>query len=204
MMKRSLLVAGALAVAATTAQASDFDYLDIYFVPSSELDFGGGADDDGDGFGIKGKAHVADTVTLHGEYQATTLDDSDLDINQLRFGIGAHAADNGSGARLFGDLEYVDVEFDFPVGGSESQSGFGIHGGLLFSGESALSGFAKIGYLSLDDADGFEFNIGAIAKFNQQVAGFVDYRSASLEDDADDEADLSDFRLGIRILFGTH
>lgn len=202
MIKRSLLVAGALACAATTAQASDFDYLDIYFVPSSELDFGGGADDDGDGFGIKGKAHVADTITLHGEYQATTLDDSDLDIDQLRFGIGGHAPDNGNGVRLFGELEYVDVEFDIPSFSSESQSGFGLHGGLMFTGASALSGFAKIGYLSLDDVDGIEFNIGLIAEFSEQVAGFVDYRSASLEDDAGDEADLTDIRLGLRFLFG--
>ena len=200
MMTRSLLVAGALAFAANTAHASDFDYLDLYLVANSELDFGGGADDDGDGFGIKGKAHVANTVTLHGEFQSTSLDDSDIDIDQLRFGIGAHAADTGSGARFFGELEFVDLEIDAPGpgGGTAEQDGFGFHGGLLFTGDSALSGFAKIGYLSLDDVDGFEFNMPSIPIF----ASRLDYRSSTLEDDAGDEADLTDLRLGLRFLFG--
>lgn len=198
-MIRKLIAGSALALVASGAQAGEFDYLDLYFVPDSNLEvnapgFGSG-DDDGDGFGIKGRAHVAETVTLHGEYQAVTLDDSDLDVDQLRFGIGAHSSAD-TGARFFGDLEFVSVDLE-----GEDQSGLGLHGGLSFSGQGAVSGFARLGYLSLDDVDGFEFSLGADVAFSPTIGGFIDYRSIMLEDDSSNEFDFTDIRVGIRFHF---
>ena len=202
-MVRNLMIGSAVALVSTlgmgTAHAGEFDYLDLYFVPQANLDISipglGSADDDGDGFGIKGRAHVAETVTLHGEYQAVTLDDSDLDIDQLRFGVGAHSSAD-SGARFFGDAEFVSIDLE-----GEDQSGFGLHGGLSFTGESALSGFARIGYLTLDDVDGFEFSLGVDLAFSPQFGGFIDYRSTALEADDSTEFDFTDLRIGIRFHF---
>lgn len=201
-MIRKFLAGGALALATTSVHAGEFDYLDLYFVPDSNFDVNipglGSGDADGDGFGIKGRAHVAETVTLHGEFQSVTLDDSDADIDQLRFGVGTHSAPD-TGARFFADGEYVSIDLD-----GEDQDGFGFHGGLSFSGESQLSGFARIGYLTLDDVDGFEFSLGADLAFSPTVGGFVDYRSIMLEDDGDNEFDFTDLRIGIRFYLGQH
>lgn len=202
-MIRNLMIGSVVALAgtlgSTAAHAGEFDYLDVYFVPQSNLDvsvpgFGSG-DVDGDEFGIKGRAHTAETVTLHGEFQSVSLDDVDLDVEQLRFGIGAHSSAD-TGTRFFGDAEFVSVDLD-----GDDQSGFGLHGGLSFSGESQVSGFARLGYLSLDDVDGFEFSLGIDVAFNPSVGGFVDYRSIALEADDSSEFDFTDLRIGIRFHF---
>lgn len=211
MMKRSLLAASALALVATSAQAGDFDYLDVYFVPSADVEFSdsdGSVSDDGDGFGIKGKAHIADTVTLHGEYQATTVDDFsgstvDVDVDQLRFGFGVHSQANDSNVRFYGEVEYVDLEVEFASGGfnvAGDADGFGLRVGALFLGEGPFSGYGSIGYLDVDDTDGLEFLVGLAAEFSEGLGGFIDYRSNSFEAD-DGEIELSDIRLGLRVLF---
>lgn len=199
-MIRKFVAGGALALVASGAQAGEFDYLDLYVVPDSNLEVNapglGSGDADGDGFGIKGRAHVAETVTVHGEFQSITLDDSDADIDQLRFGVGAHSSAD-TGARFFGDAELVSIDLD-----GEDQSGFGLHGGLSFSGQGPVSAFARLGYLSLDDVDGLEYSLGADVAFSPTVGGFVDYRSVMLEDDSDNEFDFTDLRVGVRFHFG--
>ncbi|MBR9813839.1 hypothetical protein GYB61_08305 [bacterium] len=198
-MIRKFLAGGALAIMATGAQAGEFDYFDLYFVPQSNLDvnipgFGSG-DVDGDGFGVKGRAHVGETVTLHGEFQSITLDDSDADVDQLRFGIGGHSSAD-TGARFFGDVEYVSIDID-----GTDDDGFGLHGGLSFSGQSQLSGFARLGYLLLDETDGLEFSLGADLAFTPGFGGFIDYRAIMLEDDSSNEIDFTDLRIGVRFHF---
>lgn len=189
-----LLLLGPLA-----AHAESRGNLDLYFIPSAKLDVEipgfGSADDDGDGFGVRGSGALSDNAVLTGEYQSASYDDSDLDIDQLRLGVGLTAADSGSG--LF--VEYVDVDFD-----GDEADGFGIHGRLASKASDVVSVYGQVGYLSVKDDfeknTGLEFSVGATFWINDTAGVFGDFRQSNLEgEDSEIELELTDLRVGIRI-----
>lgn len=164
------------------------------YLTNTGVDLGGGVDDDGMGFGIKGWASVNGPWFVHGEYQTTTLDDSDLDIQSLRLG-GGFAGDMGDGMMWTAKAEYIDFGSDF------DQAGFGVHGGLLFNAGQPLSGFVTLGYLTTDDTDGLEFDVGGKYSFTKEWAGFVDYRSYMGSVDPDGDFEVTDLRIGAAYTF---
>ncbi|MDP9140719.1 MAG: outer membrane beta-barrel protein [Pseudomonadota bacterium] len=174
--------------------------LDVYYMSSGlEITVPGfdSFDDSGDGFGVKGQFSFAPDLFITGEYQSTTLDDLDADLDQLRIGIGGRAQ---IGQQLWGRLqgEYFDAEYD----GEDLDDGFGMHAGIEFDAEPVLI-YADLGYLMLGDADGPEFLIGAAFEFAPSLGVFVDYRLTSLEvdDGTDTEFEFDDFRAGVRFTF---
>lgn len=176
--------------------------LDLYYVSAGvEVDdpFLGSGDDDGDGFGIKGNFAVADSFFLAGEYQAVGYDDSDLDLDQFRGGIGVNS-DPAAPAVWYGLAEFLNFELDDGTD-SESESGFGIHIGGRFAINEIFSLNGRIGYVDVDDADGLEWLIGGDIAFTEQLGAFADYRVTSLEDDTDLESDFDDLRVGVRWRF---
>ena len=121
MSMKKLVLATVLAIPGAAFAASAGN-LDLYYVPSASIDvsvpgFGSG-DDDGDGFGIKGRGRVSDAFSLHAEYQSTDYDDSNTEIDQLRFGGGFDLTPN-----LMAMVEYADFDID-----GEGTDGFGLHG----------------------------------------------------------------------------
>jgi hypothetical protein len=141
-------------------------------------------DDDGNGFGIRGWGMIQGPFFFHGEYQTVTLDDSDLDVDQLRFGGG------WSQDVWLAKIEYIDTGSDL------DQSGIGVHGGLrTMSGQMGFHG--TVGYLSLDDADGPELNVGVSFAFTPELSGVVDYRTFLGSLDPDGDLTLSDLRIGV-------
>lgn len=145
-------------------------------------------DDDGDGFGIRGWGMVQGPFFVHGEYQTATLDDTDLDVDQFRFG-GGYAMDV-----WILKVEYIDTGSDL------DQSGFGFHGGLhTMSGNFGF--FGTVGYLSTDDSDGIELNVGGSIAFNRDWSGVLDYRTYLGSLDPDGDLTLSDLRIGVAYNF---
>lgn len=200
-MKRTLVVAAAAAfgISAPAFSAPGNSYLDGYYVPSAELEIDlpgiGSADDDGDGFGIKGAAELAPQVFLIGEYQSTEYDDSELELDALRIGAG-FGAGAGNGGGLYGRIQYIDYEID-----NEEESGVGGHIGYALPLSNQFRLYGEVGYLKLDDVDGPEVLGGAAFMLAPNLGIFADYRVTQLEDDNDIELTFEDFRVGARFTF---
>jgi len=169
------------------------------YVTMSEIDVEAFGKDDGNGFGLKGWASLNGPWFVHGEYQTTSLDDLGGDLESLRLG-GGFTGDMGSGMMWMAKAEYVDF------GSDADESGFGVHGGLMFGVGQPLSGFATIGYLMLGgddvDVDGIEFDVGAKYSFTKEWAGFADYRAFMGGTDPDvGDFEVTDIRIGAAYSF---
>lgn len=195
----AVLLAGAPLAASAGGLSNN---LDLYYVSAGvEVDdpFLGSGDDDGDGFGIKGNFAIADSFFLSGEYQAVGYDDSDIDLDQFRGGVGVNS-DPAAPAVWYGLAELLNFKLD-DGSDSESDSGFGLHIGGRFAVNEIFAVNARIGYVDIDDADGLEWLIGGDFAFTKQLGVFADYRVTSLEDDTDIESDFDDLRVGVRWFF---
>lgn len=196
-MKPQLLAAtllGAFTLPALAAPANNF--VDGYFVPSSEIDFGP-VDDDGDGFGVKGAFQVGNQLFLTGEYQSVDYDDTNVDLDQFRLGADLGPGAGASGKGLYGRAEYVNIDGD----GGGDQDGIGGHVGFGLPLSQELRLHAEAGYLLLDDIDGPEFLVGATYRVAQNFGVFADYRVSCLDPDGGGDVDISDLRIGARFYF---
>jgi hypothetical protein len=197
-MKKLHLMGLAALFAAPMAFAGDMpagQFAGFVTMTSAEVDGTGGAppagfdfDDDGTGFGLRGWGTVAPNLFVHGEYQTVGLDDTDLDVNQLRLG-GGYAMDV-----WLVKAEYIDFGSDL------DQAGFGVHGGLHTMSDQ-VGFFGTVGYLTTDDSDGIELNAGVSFAFNPQFSGVVDYRTYLGSLDPDGDLTLSDLRVGVAYNF---
>lgn len=189
------IAASAVLLLSSNAALAAGPFLDLYYVPSAEIEvtfpgFGSG-NDDGDGFGFKGMV-PADTIAVTAEYQTVSYDDSGLDNDQLRLGIGLIGPTTSG---VF--IEYIDSSLD-----DASADGFGLHGRL-----AGPMFYGQVGYVALEDdfetISGIEFVIGAAFGGERGgVGGFVDLRKSMLEgEDSDVEYEFTDLRVGIRFRF---
>lgn len=178
----------ALALAAAPAMAADTGQIAGYLAKTS-VDAAGLGDDDGTGFGVKGWFGFGGPF-MHFEYQAVTLDTSDIDVNALRLG-GGMAAEMSQQVTAFGKLEYLDFGSDLDT------DGFGIHGGVIIAASPQVSFSGSLGYLMLDDSDGFEIDLNGNFKFNKLWGAFLGYRTWMGEEDGLGDIDVSDLRAGI-------
>jgi len=188
------ILGASLATVPAFAATDSINHIDGYYIPSADIEVGG--EDDGDGFGVKGRAQFADQLFFTGEYQAVEYDDSELELDQLRGGIGFFAP-------LSPDVhwnvrgEFVRVETDGPFQDSEDDTGFGVHGGIEALLTPRFSVHGSLGYLSVDDVDGPEFLVGGRFKATPNVSFFADYRMSRFEDDdSGSDLDLDDIRIG--------
>ncbi len=194
-----VMSAGLLAVApaVTMAAGGVGNQVDLYYLSAGVDD--GSSDENGDGFGVKGNFAFADNLFFSGEYQRANYDDSDVDLDQLRLGVGYNTALSAQ-AVVYGLVEFARAKIDGP-GFSESENGFGLHGGVQFSLNEQFALNARLGYVDLGDlGDGVEFLVGASYELSKPFGVFLDYRVTKLEDDTGD-VDLDDFRVGVRFTF---
>jgi hypothetical protein len=197
MMKSLPMLVLVAALAAPAAFAADMPTGSVAgYVTMTDVDAGPGATDDGMGFGVRGWASVNGPWFVHGEYQTTTLDDSDTDVDQLRIG-GGLVGEMQPGTMWLAKGEYISVSNDF----ADDQTGFGVHGGIMFHPSQQFGLFGTLGYLTTSDTDGLEFNIGGSFSFTRELAGFVDYRSYMGSVDPTGDLDLSDLHVGVAYMF---
>lgn len=190
-----------LGMAAAQAHATGNGNVDVYFVPSSELEVVipgfGSATDDGDGFGVKGEL-TSGVILFNGEYQSTSYDDSDVDVSNLRLGVGVQTESNPH----FGAyVEFVSTDFD-----DATADGFGLQGRVKYNVNDSFELVGQLGYISVEDdaADTFagpEFLLGLAYKVTPNFGLFADYRATQRQDDDDLELNSNDFRVGARISF---
>lgn len=191
---RMLLALALSAPVVATAANGPMGYVGAYGT-RTEGEFGP-LKDDGLGFGIRGLMSFG-VPFVHGEYQSTTVGDgpNEVDIESLRIGGGAGFEVNRT-FTAFGKAEYVDLGSDL------DEDGFGLHGGAMFKFTPALHFFGSLGYLSLDDSDGFEVNAGAALHFNKQFGVFADVRRYMGSVDGGADLEITDVRAGGMITWG--
>jgi hypothetical protein len=195
-MKRLCMMGLVAVLSAPAANAGDHPAGSIAgYVTSSSIDVEGGADDDGTGFGLRGWASISGPWFVHGEYQTTSLDNGDLE--SLRIGGGLTGEMSGN-AMWLAKAELVDF------GSDADEDGIGVHGGVMFSATPSFGLFGTLGYLSLNDTDGLELNVGAKLGFTKELAGVLDYRTYMGEYDfggASGDFEVTDLRLGLAYSF---
>lgn len=201
---KKIILAASLVIAATQAQAEfPVGKLGLNLAPRADIELDtslGNPDGDGNGFGFAGELG-GEMVFGYVEYQMLDLEvqSVDLDTEETRFGIGLRTG--GDAGQLVARVEHYDVSLDLP-GGDADDDGFGVHiGGELPLGAAGARLFGSVGFLALDDLDGNEFRLGASTRLSDTAEIFAAYRLATLEDDANDEIELSDIRLGVNLLF---
>lgn len=194
-MKQYVLALGLALPLCAQAQG----YLDVYYTASADIKVDstlGSGDDEGDGFGLRALAPISDTAALTAEYQSNTYDDSNLDIDQLRLGLGI-VGPTRSGVLV----EYLDLDVD-----GDQADGFGIHLRLSGDPKQGLYFYGQAGYLMLqddvEDIRGLEFSLGLAAPLGPTSHLFFDFRRSQLEgESSQDELEFSDLRLGLRLGF---
>jgi hypothetical protein len=144
--------------------------------------------DDGTGFGVRGWGKVGQSGFVHGEYSMVTLSDTDLDVNELRFG-GGIMGELQKGAHWLAKAEYIDFGSDLDA------DGFGLHGGAGVEVSPQAGIFGTVGFIDVGEEDGLEFNIGGKMKFSKELAGILDYRMFS-----GSNFDVSELRFGVAYL----
>ena len=191
---RLISIAAMLAVA-PAAFAGDMPKGSVAgYLTMSEVDFGGGGSDDGMGFGIRGWASVNGPWFVHGEYQTTDTDDFDITLQSLRLG-GGYAGEVNSTTMWLVKGEYIDFGSDL------DQAGFGVHGGMMLHPSPQLGLYGTVGYLTTDDTDGLELDLGVSFAFTKEFAGVFDYRTYMASVDPSGDIDLTDLRVGVAYMF---
>jgi len=186
------------ALAAPAAFAADMPAGSVAgYITMTDLDLGAGGQDDGMGFGVRGWASVNGPWFVHGEYQTTTLDDSNFDVDQLRIG-GGLVGEMQEGTMWLAKGEYISISSD---AFADDQTGFGAHGGIMFAASPQFHLFGTLGYLSTSDTDGLEFNLGGSFSFTRELAAFLDYRSYMGSVDPSGDLDLTDMHFGVAYMF---
>lgn len=197
-MKRLFMMGLAAMLAAPAAVAGDKPAGSIAgYLTNSSIDIEGFGDDDGTGFGLRGWASISGPWFVHGEYQTTSLDNFNGDLESLRIGGGLVGELSGDAMWLV-KAELVDF------GSDTDEDGIGVHGGAMFSATPAFGLFGTLGYLSLNDTDGLELNVGAKLSFTKELSGVLDYRTYMGEYDfggASGDFEVTDLRLGVAYSF---
>lgn len=181
------------------------NFIDAYYVPSAQFEIRNAgpfnAEEEGDGFGVKGAIEFAPDVFLTGEFQDNQYDDngSDAELETYRLGLGfGHGA--GTGGGLYGRIEYINAD-DPNDDATDESGGVGTLGfALPLSPELRLH--AEAGYQKFDDFDGPEFLVGITLQLAPSVGLFADYRNTQLElQDTNIEIQYDEARVGARFFF---
>jgi len=217
--KKTLIAAVIVATPALASAASDISfnpsYFDLYYLPSAKIkastDFGLGtvtAKDEGDGYGVKTHIGLGQNFFLAGEYQANDYspeqndnEEFERDLNIYRFGAGMFIPETP----FFVEGEYIGID----IGGNDStnadededRNGYGVHAGVSSTFGERVTLNAKVGYVDVDDLDGFEYLVGGAFNFTQHLGVFADYRGSDLKGSNDNKLELNEFRTGVRFAF---
>lgn len=203
---KSLIGALLLTIPALTlAQQHDINTLDLYYMPIASHEEGDEEFEDGDGFGAEARLPFGQISFFTGEYQINDYEDFagtglNGSLEWIRLGGGFYL---GPSSPVYLRGEYVHTEFEVSAGtfsNSDTDSGWAAHIGVHLPVSEILLIYGESGYITLDDADGYEFTGGAELELNESLGLFADYRYTFLEDDTT-ESTLTDVRTGIRLTF---
>lgn len=189
----ALGVIAALALGAQTAAAEGFSY---NFIEGSYAT-GDMEGMDGDGFSIKGATELAPSVHVFSGLTNLDFEEAgvDLEMDTMSIGVGLNwgLSDN---ADLVGGLSYerVKVASDF-LGASDSDSGFGVSGGIRGRVGNSLELEAGIKYADFGNGgDLLTYSAGGRWYFTPNFAAGVEFNKIDLGDGIEGDAFLFSLR----------
>ncbi len=158
-MKRSLLaltLLAALPFAASAAEGVSYNFVQGGYSATN-------GDGDADGFGIDGSVAVHPNFHLFGGYSNQEIDDTNIDFDQWKFGVG-YNYEIAPKADLITRIAYekFDAGSGFELDGYSAE--VGVRGALT----NNFEGYAMAGYEDYEQLDGdFYGRVGALVKFNE-------------------------------------
>jgi Ax21 family sulfation-dependent quorum factor len=163
-MKRALLTLSLLAAlplaasAAENANGLNYNYLEGGYA-ATNTDAG-----DADGWALNGSAAFTPNWSVFGAYSNQEIDDTNVDFDQWRLGVGYNHPLGGSNTDLVTRAAYEK----FDAGAGADFDGYSAEVGVRSALTSNLEGYALAGYEDGDQYDGdFYGRLGAQVKFNQ-------------------------------------
>ena len=196
MMLKQTLLAVAMVLTPLTAFASGS--LDVFYVDQN-IDISGAGDDDGNGVGFRGQADLGRGISLTALYQDADLDTADANLRETRIGLSYDTATQG--VNVGAGLENVSIDLN-QSGPGAALRGYSANVHASITPINNVSVYARVGYTDVDELAGVEYEVGAQYAINKQVAAFVEYRMANLDDEGlGSDIDLDTLRVGGRYNF---
>jgi hypothetical protein len=191
----SAVVAASLGLAsAANADDVSYSYADLAYITTDIDD----ADEDLDGFGLRGSIEITDQAFLFGTYTDQSADSGGANVDYTTYSLGGgYAWSLSDSADLYGKLGYISAEVEVSVPGFGGYSvdddgfmlGMGVRGRV--SPQFELEGAAN--YYDYSDS-GDDTSIGAAARWF-----FTDQFSAFAEGEF---GDVDTYGIGMRWNFG--
>ena len=158
-MKRSLLaltLLAALPFAASAAEGVSYNFVQGGYSATN-------GDGDADGFGIDGSVAVHPNFHLFGGYSNQEIDDTNIDFDQWKFGVG-YNYEIAPKADLITRIAYEK----FDAGSGFELDGYSAEVGVRGALSNKCEGYAMAGYEDYEQLDGdFYGRVGALVKFNE-------------------------------------
>ena len=154
-----LAVAAALPFAASAADGVSYNYVEAGYAATNLSD----GLPDADGVGARASIAFHPNFHVFGDYAYQEFDNSGLDFDQWRVGLG-YNLEISPRADLLTRVAYEKVDF----GNAGDADGWSVEAGARGAFTSNFEGYALAGYEDGDQVDGdFYGRLGATVKFNQ-------------------------------------
>ena len=165
-MKRTLLaltLLAALPFAASAAEGVSYNYVEGGYVRTDIEN--SGTNNDADGWSLGGSGAIAPNFHIFGNYSKQSISDTDVDLNNLRVGVG-YNRELTPKMDLLTRVAYERYDFDSSYGNYKSD-GYSVEAGVRGAITNNFEGYALAGYEDAEDFDGdFYGKLGAQVKFN--------------------------------------
>lgn len=165
-MKRTLLALTLLAAvpfAASAAEGISYNYVEGGYtrVDANHT----GTNNDADGWALNGSGAIAPNFHVFGGYSKVNINDTDVDLNNWRLGVGYNREITPK-MDLLTRVAYENSKFDSPYG-DYSSDGYSVEAGVRGALTTNLEGYALAGYEDYKHYDGDWYGkVGAQVKFN--------------------------------------
>lgn len=183
---------GVLMLGSTAALADGLSYSYIQAsYQEVDIDFGGGINADGDGFGVAGSVEIAESWFLFADYSSFDFE-SVVDFTSLSAGAGWHTGISDQ-TDFFATFGYAEAEIDVQGFGSVDDSGYGASIGVRSMVSDSLELYGSLGYVDLGNgADGTAIGAGLWYSVSGNMAVGL---GASFDDD------VTAYGVGFRLYF---
>lgn len=171
-MKNSLLALSLLALAPFAASAADginYNYVEGGYVATN-----GSGNADANGWGLNGSVAIAPNFHLFGGYSNQEIDNTNVDFDQWRVGVG-YNHQISQHADLLTRVAYEK----FDAGSNAKFDGYSVEVGVNGAMTPNFNGYALVGYEDGDNYDGdFYGRLGAQVKFTPNWSASADVKFA--------------------------
>lgn len=199
-MKKLLLILPLISYASVALAEFPIGKVGVRVSPNVDIDRDiAPKDGDGNAMGLYGE-FGSTSLFGYADVQRSNLDAQSisLDLDETRFGLGARTHNETGSAEVRVERYEVDVD----NGNTSSRDdGTAVRAGGALNIGTKVAVFGNVGFISMSDLDGDEFQVGVRGNISDSAEIYGAYRMLTLEDDLNNETELSELRLGVNLLF---